>query len=60
MLDMHSLQVTYRYDRGEPRGAHKKGAAWAGRGDCLDCHACMVACPMGNDIRNGSQLECIN
>ena len=60
MLDEHSLQVTYRYDRGEPRGAHKKGADWAGRGDCVDCNACVTACPMGIDIRNGPQLECIN
>jgi len=60
MLDPHSLQVTYRYDRGEPRGAHKKGADWTGRGDCIDCHACVVACPMGIDIRNGPQMECIN
>jgi cytochrome c oxidase accessory protein FixG len=60
MLDHHSLQVTYRYDRGEPRGAHKKGQAWEGRGDCIDCKACVVACPMGIDIRNGPQLECIN
>jgi cytochrome c oxidase accessory protein FixG len=60
MLDDHSLQVTYRYDRGEPRGPHKKGASWEGRGDCIDCNACVVACPMGIDIRNGSQLECIN
>jgi cytochrome c oxidase accessory protein FixG len=60
MLDHHSLQVTYRADRGEPRGPHKKGASWTGRGDCVDCNACVVACPMGIDIRNGSQLECIN
>ena len=60
MLDEHSLQVTYRRDRGEPRGAHKKGAVWEGRGDCIDCSQCVVACPMGIDIRNGSQLECIN
>ncbi|HEX7944489.1 MAG TPA: cytochrome c oxidase accessory protein CcoG, partial [Phenylobacterium sp.] len=60
MLDEHSLQVTYRHDRGEPRGAHKKGASWEGRGDCIDCNACVVACPMGIDIRDGSQLECIN
>ncbi|WP_395670292.1 cytochrome c oxidase accessory protein CcoG [Phenylobacterium sp.] len=60
MLDHHSLQVTYRYDRGEPRGAHKKSAGWDGRGDCIDCQACVVACPMGIDIRNGPQLECIN
>ncbi len=60
MLDAHSLQVTYRRDRGEQRGAHKKDADWAGRGDCIDCTQCVVACPMGIDIRDGSQLECIN
>ncbi len=60
MLDRHSLQVTYRADRGEPRGAHKKGQTWEGRGDCIDCTQCVVVCPMGIDIRNGSQLECIN
>jgi cytochrome c oxidase accessory protein FixG len=60
MLDAHSLQVTYRRDRGEPRGAHKKDASWEGRGDCIDCQQCVVACPMGIDIRNGSQMECIN
>jgi cytochrome c oxidase accessory protein FixG len=60
MLDDHSLQVTYRYDRGEPRGPHKKGQGWEGRGDCIDCRACVVACPMGIDIRDGPQLECIN
>ena len=60
MLDDHSLQVTYRLDRGETRGPHKKGQTWDGRGDCIDCHACVVACPMGIDIRNGPQMECIN
>jgi cytochrome c oxidase accessory protein FixG len=60
MLDEHSLQVTYRLDRGEPRGPHKKGEPWAGRGDCIDCQQCVVVCPMGIDIRNGAQMECIN
>jgi len=60
MLDQHSLQITYRADRGEARGPHKKGETWEGRGDCIDCNACVVACPMGIDIRDGSQLECIN
>ncbi len=60
MLDKHSLQVTYLRDRGEPRGAHKKNASWEGRGDCVDCNQCVVVCPMGIDIRDGSQLECIN
>jgi cytochrome c oxidase accessory protein FixG len=60
MLDKHSLQVNYLYDRGEPRGPHKKGDTWEGRGDCIDCKQCVVVCPMGIDIRDGAQLECIN
>jgi cytochrome c oxidase accessory protein FixG len=60
MLDDQSFQVTYRYDRGEPRGPHKKAESWEGRGDCIDCNQCVVVCPMGIDIRNGAQLECIN
>ncbi len=59
MTDRDALNVAYRVDRGEPRGPHKKGESWDGRGDCIDCKACVVACPMGIDIRNGSQLECI-
>lgn len=60
MIDEHTLQVSYLKDRGEPRGPHKKGEPWEGRGDCIDCNACVVVCPMGIDIRDGSQLECIN
>ena len=60
MIDSQSLQVTYRADRGEARGPHKKGDTWEGRGDCIDCNQCVVVCPMGIDIRNGAQLECIN
>ncbi|MEL7028644.1 MAG: cytochrome c oxidase accessory protein CcoG [Pseudomonadota bacterium] len=60
MTDADTLQVTYRSDRGEPRGAHKKGEPWEERGDCIDCRACVAACPMGIDIRDGAQLECIN
>ncbi len=60
LTDPDALQVTYRADRGEPRGPHKKGTGWDGRGDCIDCNQCVAACPMGIDIREGSQLECIN
>ena len=59
MVDKDSLLVTYHDHRGEPRGAHRKGATWEGRGDCVDCKACIAVCPMGIDIRDGSQLECI-
>jgi len=60
LIDQDSLQVTYRIDRGEPRGPHKKGATWEDRGGCIDCGQCVVVCPMGIDIRDGAQLECIN
>ncbi|MFN0022730.1 MAG: cytochrome c oxidase accessory protein CcoG [Parvularculaceae bacterium] len=60
LTDEETLEVTYRADRGEPRGAHKKGGSWTGRGDCVECKACVAACPMGIDIRDGAQLECIN
>lgn len=59
MLDVHSLVVTYRDYRGEKRGKHKQGDSWDGRGDCVDCRACVVVCPTGIDIRDGQQLECI-
>ena len=60
MTDTEALCVTYRRDRGEPRGAHKKGDSWDGRGSCIDCNQCVAVCPMGIDIRDGAQLECIN
>ncbi|MEZ5909156.1 MAG: cytochrome c oxidase accessory protein CcoG [Hyphomicrobiaceae bacterium] len=59
MFDRDSLLITYHDRRGEPRGPHKKGQPWEGRGDCIDCKACVAVCPMGIDIRDGSQLECI-
>ncbi|MBB4953451.1 cytochrome c oxidase accessory protein FixG [Agrobacterium vitis] len=61
MLDENSLVVTYNDWRGEPRSRHAKKAAAAGQpvGDCVDCNACVVVCPMGIDIRDGQQLECI-
>ncbi len=59
MFDEDSLLVSYRGYRGEPRGKHKKGESWDGRGDCVDCKQCVAVCPMGIDIRDGPQLECI-
>ena len=60
MTDREALSVTYRRDRGETRGPHRKNESWEGRGDCIDCKQCVAACPMGIDIRDGAQLECIN
>ena len=59
MYDRDSLLISYRGYRGEPRGPHKKGQSWEARGDCIDCKACVAVCPMGIDIRDGVQLECI-
>ncbi|MER9559401.1 cytochrome c oxidase accessory protein CcoG [Mesorhizobium sp. M0323] len=61
MLDENSLTVTYNDWRGEPRSRHAKKAQAAGKaiGDCVDCNACVAVCPMGIDIRDGQQLECI-
>jgi cytochrome c oxidase accessory protein FixG len=56
MLDDQSFTVTYQSWRGEPRHSGKG----SGGGDCVDCGACVTACPTGIDIRDGIQLECIN
>ncbi|ANK81674.1 MAG: cytochrome c oxidase accessory protein CcoG [Rhizobiales bacterium NRL2] len=60
MLDENSLSVTYNAWRGEPRGRHRKGPEAHKLGDCIDCNQCVAVCPMGIDIRDGGQLECIN
>lgn len=57
LLDPKSLLIGYDAGRGEPRSKGK--AKVAGHGDCIDCQACVVACPTGIDIRQGLQLECI-
>ncbi len=59
LLDQDSYVVTYETWRGEPRGPHKKDTSWEGRGDCVACNQCVAVCPMGIDIRDGLQLECI-
>lgn len=58
LLDKNSIVVAYDYNRGEPRGRGRRPAE--GLGDCIDCHQCVVVCPTGIDIRNGTQLECVN
>ncbi len=64
LLDKDSINITYDYVRGEPRGKLKKqhdsDIEEALQGDCIDCNACVRVCPTGIDIRNGTQLECIN
>lgn len=60
MLDDQSFTVTYQGWRGEPRARGKRLPDGPARGDCVDCSACVTACPTGIDIRDGIQLECIN
>ena len=60
MFDENTMMVSYDAARGEPRGKHKAGQSWEGRGDCVDCKLCVAVCPAGIDIRDGQQMECIN
>jgi len=63
LTDEWALNVAYERDRGEPRMSVKKAAhareLGQKAGDCVDCHQCTAVCPTGVDIRNGSQLGCI-
>ncbi|WP_339656575.1 cytochrome c oxidase accessory protein CcoG [uncultured Maribacter sp.] len=65
LLDNKSIVVAYDHKRGEGENGRKK---WRknedrealGHGDCIDCFQCVNVCPTGIDIRNGTQLECVN
>jgi len=63
LTDEWALNVTYRVDRGEPRGSVKKNRALAAAGqpagDCVDCGQCVAVCPTGVDIRDGINMGCI-
>lgn len=63
LTDEYALNVSYRYDRGEPRASLKKSVSLRQQGepagDCIDCMQCVHVCPTGIDIRNGLQLDCI-
>ncbi len=65
LLDNKSIIVAYDHVRGEReqgRAKFKKdqNRAEEGVGDCIDCKQCVNVCPTGIDIRNGTQLECVN
>ena len=63
LTDEYALNVTYRYDRGEPRMAVAQAQALRARGepsgDCTNCKQCVRVCPTGVDIRKGADLGCI-
>ena len=65
LLDNKSIIVAYDHKRGESENGRKKfrkgeDRAASGFGDCIDCNQCVHVCPTGIDIRNGTQLECVN
>ena len=65
LLDNKSIVVAYDYKRGEGKNGRKKirkneNREALGHGDCIDCFQCVNVCPTGIDIRNGTQLECVN
>ena len=65
LLDNKSIVVAYDYKRGEAEQGRKKfrkneDRESLGYGDCIDCFQCVNVCPTGIDIRNGTQLECVN
>ncbi|SFN27412.1 cytochrome c oxidase accessory protein FixG [Chryseobacterium oleae] len=62
LIDKQTINVYYDFKRGEGRSKwrNNEDRKAAGKGDCIDCHQCVVVCPTGIDIRNGQQLECVN
>ncbi len=65
LLDNKSIVVAYDHKRGEAENGRKKfrkneDRDALGYGDCIDCLQCVHVCPTGIDIRNGTQLECVN
>jgi len=65
MLDENSMVVAYDHRRGEKRGPLRREhtpeqRVAAGLGDCVACRQCVAVCPTGIDIRNGTQMECVN
>jgi cytochrome c oxidase accessory protein FixG len=62
LIDDNTKVIAFDYKRGEPRAPYKKheNREAAGHGSCINCHSCKAVCPTGIDIKNGTQLECVN
>ncbi len=61
MVDENTLIISYDTARGEPRGARKRNVDPVEKdlGSCIDCSICVQVCPVGIDIRDGLQYQCI-
>jgi len=68
MFDKNTFTVSYDQERGErDKGRQKPKAGMTDHdvrikhkvGDCIDCDFCVQVCPVGIDIRDGMQYECI-
>lgn len=64
LLDENTILVAYDYKRGEQRAPLRGRKSTeqrraVGLGDCIACEQCVSVCPTGIDIRNGTQMECV-
>ena len=69
MFDKDTAIVAYDEARGEREKGRRKPSKGLmdreerihnGVGDCIDCGYCVQVCPVGIDIRNGLQYQCIS
>ena len=58
-VEGQGASVRHGAGAGKDRAAPRLSREGEVLGDCIDCMACVNVCPMGIDIREGQQMECI-